>query len=148
MTLIWFELLLAYAPLGTSTSFPRADQSNLLNRKHSSNLANNPNNPDSSNSEIHLLDSSGTVLHIATNNHSQIVPGAASATTSGAEAEESGWIAFAYWYNSEATAIIDSFTTSWEVPAVSAENHNQTVFLFNALQPVGSASILQPVGFL
>jgi len=95
-------------------------------------------------SEIHLLDATGTVIHVGTNDYAKIGSSAATATTSAVEPEESGWVAYAYWYN-EATAAIDSFTTSWEVPAVPAENHDQTIFLFNSIEPASGDAILQPV---
>ncbi|KAE9406941.1 hypothetical protein BT96DRAFT_915088 [Gymnopus androsaceus JB14] len=96
-------------------------------------------------SEIHLLDETGIVIHVATNDNAKIGSSAATSTTSAADTEESGWIAFAYWFNNVTDSVIDSFTTTWEVPPVPAENHNQTIFLFSALQPVTSAAILQPV---
>ncbi|KAJ7595791.1 hypothetical protein C8J56DRAFT_1115915 [Mycena floridula] len=58
--------------------------------------------------------------------------------------EETGWITFASWLNT-GSSLISSFTTTWTVPPVPAENHSQTTFLFNSIQPTDSAAILQPV---
>ncbi|KAE9384896.1 hypothetical protein BT96DRAFT_1007606 [Gymnopus androsaceus JB14] len=84
--------------------------------------------------EIHLLDATGSVLHVATNDHAKIGMSRAAATTSGAEPEETGWVAYAYWFN-EATEAISSFAMLFTVPPVPEDNHDQTLFMFNSIEP-------------
>ncbi|KAJ7114592.1 hypothetical protein C8R43DRAFT_1113160 [Mycena crocata] len=89
-------------------------------------------------SEIHILAANGTVVHKATSGaprKSQPIP---------AREFRSGWITYAFWLNPDSSPVT-SFTTTWDVPAIPATDHGQTVFLFNAMQPVGSSEILQPV---
>jgi len=93
-------------------------------------------------SEIHLLDASGAVIHVAPNDNAQIRP--SSASTSAVDPFQTGWIAYAYWYNT-GTSPISSFTTTWAVPAVPATDDGQTVFLFNSIEPASGDAILQPV---
>lgn len=55
-----------------------------------------------------------------------------------------GWIENAQWRNAGADPII-YFSTTWVVPPQPSANDNQTIFLFNAMQPDSAAHILQPV---
>jgi len=91
--------------------------------------------------EIHLLDASGQVVHVAQNDDSQIK---ATGTSGAADAFQTGWIAYADWYN-EGSSPISKFTTTWKVPAAPATNNGQTVFLFNSIEPASGNAILQPV---
>jgi len=95
-------------------------------------------------SEIHLLDATGAVLHVAPNDQSKIRSNADSPTTNTTDPAESGWIAYAYWLNT-GTAAINSFTTSWAVPPVPTANHGQLLYLFNSIEPASYDAILQPV---
>lgn len=92
-------------------------------------------------SEIHLLDATGKVLHVAQNDNAKVKP---TSTSSSVEPLETGWIAYASWYNSGSDPI-SSFTTSWTVPAVPAANDGQTLFYFNSIEPASYDAILQPV---
>jgi len=94
--------------------------------------------------EIHLLDATGSVLHVATNDHAKVGMSQATATTTGAEPEETGWVAYASWLN-EASAAISSFATSFTVPPLPEDNHDQTLFMFNSIEPASGDAILQPV---
>lgn len=40
---------------------------------------------------------------------------------------------------------ISSFATTWKVPAAPTTNHQQTIFLFNSIEPASGNAILQPV---
>jgi len=84
--------------------------------------------------EIHLLDASGNVVHVAENDADTVKP------------YPSGWTAYAQWINSASGASpINFFNTTWSVPPAPASNDDQTVFLFNSLVPTASGAILQPV---
>jgi len=90
-------------------------------------------------SDIHLLDANGNVVDVRPNTNK------ASTTTAAVEPLETGWIAYAQWFNSLTASPIASFTTSWTVPAVPASQDGQTVFYFNSLVPQESGAIIQPV---
>ena len=82
--------------------------------------------------EIQLLDASKHIVHVAqVNNTKPRVP------------QQSGWIAYAYWYNTGSP--ISYFNTTWSVPPVPATNHGQLVYLFNSIEPASYNAILQPV---
>ncbi|KAJ7092306.1 hypothetical protein B0H15DRAFT_799479 [Mycena belliarum] len=87
---------------------------------------------------IHVLAANGTVLKVVhRRNTAKREPAVLPLKT--------GWIAYASWLNYDSSPIA-SFTTTWEVPAVPTENHGQTVFLFNSIEPTsGPVAILQPV---
>lgn len=91
--------------------------------------------------EIHLLDANGNVLHVAQNDHAAIK---ATASSSSVEPLETGWIAYADWYN-EGSSPINSFTTTWSVPNTPSSYIEQTLFLFNSIEPASGDAILQPV---
>ncbi|KAJ7466253.1 hypothetical protein B0H11DRAFT_2048994 [Mycena galericulata] len=88
--------------------------------------------------EIHVLDSEGTVVHVATKGSS------ATKTATAVAPEETGWVTYASWLNGGSSPI-SSFTTTWTVPAVPKTNHQQTVFLFNSIEPSSGDAIIQPV---
>ncbi|KAJ7732984.1 hypothetical protein B0H16DRAFT_171935 [Mycena metata] len=88
-------------------------------------------------SEIHVLDAEGTVVHVAT-------AGAPTRVKSAVSPLETGWITYASWLNTGSSPI-SSFTTTWTVPPVPATNHDQTIFLFNSIEPNAGDAILQPV---
>ncbi|KAJ7259958.1 hypothetical protein B0H12DRAFT_406791 [Mycena haematopus] len=86
-------------------------------------------------SDVHILAADGTIVNK--------VPVAATKVKSGVSPLETGWVTYASWLNSGAA--ISSFTTTWTVPPVPATNHDQTVFLFNSIEPNSGNAILQPV---
>ncbi|KAJ7042337.1 hypothetical protein C8F04DRAFT_1176492 [Mycena alexandri] len=88
-------------------------------------------------SEIHVLDAEGTIVHVAT-------AGVPTKVKSAVSPLETGWVTFASWLNT-ASSPISSFTTTWTVPPVPATNHDQTIFLFNSIEPNAGDAILQPV---
>jgi len=92
-------------------------------------------------SEVHLLDVDGTVLHVAQKDSSVKVK--SSSTSSGLEPLETGWIAYASWYNEGDP--IDYFNTTWFVPDTPAAWDGQTLFYFNSIEPASGDAILQPV---
>ena len=53
-------------------------------------------------------------------------------------------MAYAHWYN-HGSYPIKSFTTNWVVPRSPRTYHQQTVFLFNSIEPASFNAILQPV---
>ncbi|WP_046158642.1 hypothetical protein [Chromobacterium vaccinii] len=56
-----------------------------------------------------------------------------------------GWICYTFWMN-ETGSPITAFKTSWEVPPEPTTQGQQTIFLFNGIDPMNvSSSILQPV---
>jgi len=87
-------------------------------------------------STVHVLDASGSfvkaVVHTPTKVKTASTP------------EETGWVAYASWLNTGSSPI-SSFKTTWTVPAVPKTNHDQTVFLFNSIEPNSGDAILQPV---
>ncbi|KAJ6451202.1 hypothetical protein C8R45DRAFT_1042445 [Mycena sanguinolenta] len=85
---------------------------------------------------VHILAADGTVL-----NKVQVTP---TTVKSAVSPLETGWITYASWLNT-GTSPISSFTTTWTVPAVPQTNHDQTVFLFNSIEPDSGDAILQPV---
>ncbi len=62
-------------------------------------------------------------------------------------AAASGWIAYAYWSNTNTSKPITSFTTNWIVPSVPKTQSSQTIFLFNGMQDgvTSTSYIIQPV---
>jgi len=86
--------------------------------------------------EIHIFDSDGKVVQVATS-----TPG--TKTTTAVTPEETGWVTYASWLNTGAA--IGSFATTWTVPPVPATWHGQTLFLFNSIEPSTSDAIMQPV---
>ncbi|KAF8313640.1 hypothetical protein DL93DRAFT_2097674 [Clavulina sp. PMI_390] len=93
--------------------------------------------------EVHLVDATGTVLHVAKNDQSKVRE-QPTPVANAARAFQTGWIAYAYWTNT-ASSPISSFTTTWTVPAVPASNVGQTLFTFNSIEPASGNAILQPV---
>ncbi|KAJ7739420.1 hypothetical protein DFH07DRAFT_778696 [Mycena maculata] len=88
--------------------------------------------------DVHVLDATGAVVKVVT-------PGPAPTRTKNAKpAEATGWIAYASWLNTGSSPI-SSFKTTWTVPPVPATNHDQTLFLFNSIEPNSGDAILQPV---
>lgn len=85
--------------------------------------------------EIHLLDASNNVVHVAQADH----------TPRPRPDLQSGWIAYANWINYNTTTPINYFNTTWTVPPVPATYNGQLIYLFNSLVPIGSGAILQPV---
>ncbi|KAJ7110684.1 hypothetical protein C8R44DRAFT_800453 [Mycena epipterygia] len=91
-------------------------------------------------SDIHVLDASGVIIHVASPTSGE--PAAAVVPRQ----EETGWVAYAFWLQSDSSDPIASLSTSWTVPPVPTTEHGQTIFLFNSLEPSGGVSaILQPV---
>ena len=91
--------------------------------------------------EIHILDGAGKPVHVAKNDGTKV---RGTPVGDAVEPEKSGWVAYASWYNTGSSPI-SSFTTTWSVPPVPATYHNQTVFLFNSIEPASGNAILQPV---
>ena len=91
-----------------------------------------------SENEIQLLNASKNIIHVAPINNSET-----KLETSGTVPQESGWVAYASWYNTGSP--ISSFTTLWSVPPAPVTNHGQTIFLFNSIEPASGDAILQPV---
>lgn len=62
-------------------------------------------------------------------------------------ATASGWIAYAYWSNTNTANPITNFTTNWVVPSAPSRQGNQTIFLFNGMQDglTSTSYIIQPV---
>lgn len=83
--------------------------------------------------EIHLLDASNNVVHVAQADYT-LRPD-----------WQSGWIAYAWWYNSVTSSPINWFNATWTVPPVPLTYHGQIVYLFNGMQPASGNAILQPV---
>ena len=54
------------------------------------------------------------------------------------------WIVYSGWFNTTGNPI-SYFKTRWAVPPAPATDHDQTIFLFNGIEPGDSAFILQPV---
>jgi len=87
-------------------------------------------------SDVHVLDSAGNVL--------KVVTPTATTVKAAVDPEETGWVAYAYWLNT-GTSPISSFTSTWTVPAAPKSNIDQTIFLFNSIEPNSGDAILQPV---
>ncbi|KAF8313643.1 hypothetical protein DL93DRAFT_2156138 [Clavulina sp. PMI_390] len=95
--------------------------------------------------QIHLLDDKGTLLHVAENSGTKVREEPTPASKRSPPAPlQTGWIAYAYWYNT-GTSPIKSFTTTWTVPPIPARNDGQTLFTFNSIEPASGNAILQPV---
>lgn len=58
-----------------------------------------------------------------------------------------GWIAYAYWSNTNTSNPITYFATNWTVPSVPSNKGSQTIFLFNGMQDglLSTSYIIQPV---
>lgn len=93
--------------------------------------------------EVHVLDASGNVVHVAHNDGSKVRE-RPTPVSSAVEPLATGWVAYAHWYNTGSSPI-SSFTTTWTVPPAPASYHGQTVFLFNSIEPASGNAILQPV---
>lgn len=78
--------------------------------------------------EVHLVDTTGHVLNIASISHAKPVPASRSAS----------------WYN-HGTSPIDYFEASWTVPHAPKKYIGQTIFLFIGLGPASSSNIIAPV---
>lgn len=87
--------------------------------------------------DIHVFSANGTVVHIVTPTRG------ATKTTSAVIPEETGWVAYASWFNTDFP--IGSFGTTWTVPPVPQSQHGQTIFLFNSIEPATFDAIMQPV---
>ncbi|KAF7290607.1 hypothetical protein MIND_01300900 [Mycena indigotica] len=90
-----------------------------------------------SNSTIHILDATHTIVKVV-NIDPTVTP-----TSDAVVPAASGWIAYAYFFN--AGAAIGSFKTTWTVPPPPSVVNSQSIFLFNAIQPVSDGVIMQPV---
>jgi len=96
------------------------------------------------NDEIHLLDAEGNVVNVATNDHAPVgTAPSGTSTRSAVEPLETGWIAYAGWYNSGDP--ISQFWTTWNVPNTPSAWDGQTLFYFNSIEPASFDAILQPV---
>ncbi|KAF8322687.1 hypothetical protein DL93DRAFT_2093265 [Clavulina sp. PMI_390] len=93
--------------------------------------------------EVHLVDATGNVLHVAQNDGTKVRAQPTPASDA-AEALATGWIAYASWSNTGSSPI-SSFTTTWKVPAIPAKDDGQTLFTFNSIEPASGNAILQPV---
>ncbi|KAJ7062925.1 hypothetical protein C8F01DRAFT_108312 [Mycena amicta] len=93
------------------------------------------------NSTVHLLDASGSIIKVVTLN--KALDPAPTPTTDAAVPEETGWVAYASYFNNDVP--IGSFFTTWTVPPTPAANHGQTLFLFNSIEPGSFDGIMQPV---
>jgi hypothetical protein len=91
-------------------------------------------------STVHVLNASGTVHKVVTFDPAAK---AATPTTDGVLPEETGWVAYANYYNNDAP--IGSFQTTWSVPNAPPANTGQTLFLFNSIEPASFDGIMQPV---
>ena len=89
--------------------------------------------------EVRLIDAAGKLIHSAKNDGSD-----PRANEKGVLPQQSGWVAYAHWYNSGGSPI-KSFVTTWTVPPAPRTYHGQTVFLFNSIEPASFNAILQPV---
>ena len=75
--------------------------------------------------EIHLKDTNDNVIHTAQNDQSHTRRDTVGSNLNlVAHDEESGWVAYASWFNTGLP--ISSFTTTWSVPPVPATDHGQT----------------------
>ncbi|KAF9266520.1 hypothetical protein L218DRAFT_72665 [Marasmius fiardii PR-910] len=91
--------------------------------------------------EIHLLDSSNTIVHTAPKTEAKVSP--ASATTGAPPPLQTGWISWAQWRRTSSP--IQEFVTTWTVPPNPPANNGQLLYLFNGLEPDTGTAILQPV---
>lgn len=91
--------------------------------------------------EVHLVDASGKVVHVAKNDGTKV---RGTPIGDAVKPAQTGWVAYAYWYNTGSSPI-SSFTTTWTVPPAPRTYHSQTVFLFNSIEPASGNAILQPV---
>ncbi|KAF9266533.1 hypothetical protein L218DRAFT_1015021 [Marasmius fiardii PR-910] len=90
--------------------------------------------------EIHLLDASKNIIHVAQRGDGRIGP----FTDGGPEVPaQTGWISWTQWHRNANP--INQFWSSWVVPPNPVTNHGQTIFLFNGLEPDPGNAILQPV---
>lgn len=102
--------------------------------------------------EIHLLDHAGKVVHVAKHDKAKVRPHSRRDSNANAESnsnaiskrEDTGWVAYASWYN-HGDAPVNYFATTWRVPGIPSTDHSQVVFLFNSIEPASEDAILQPV---
>jgi hypothetical protein len=53
---------------------------------------------------------------------------------------------YTYWkYDSDGSLPIKEFRTTWTVPPEPTSDNDQTIFLFNSIEPTGYKAIIQPV---
>jgi hypothetical protein len=90
-------------------------------------------------STVHVLNASGAVHKVVTFDP---VAKATTPTTNGGLPEETGWVAYANYYNNNAP--IGSFQTTWSVPNVPPANTGQTLFLFNSIEPASLTRLCSP----
>lgn len=92
-----------------------------------------------------MVDAAGKVLHVAQNTGAKIRAPSPSAASSDIEPLQTGWVAYADWYNTLSSPI-SSFKTTWDVPKEpGTKTDGQTIFLFNSIEPANGDAILQPV---
>jgi len=84
--------------------------------------------------EVHIIDAESNVIH-------KTVPGDSVARLP----EARGWITDASWYYNKSLPPIQDFITTWTVPPNPATHNNQTIFLFNSIEPASFNAIVQPV---
>ncbi|KAJ7264089.1 hypothetical protein B0H12DRAFT_273745 [Mycena haematopus] len=89
-------------------------------------------------STIHVLNASGAIHEVVS-----LDPSAKATPTEVTLPEETGWVAYADYYNNDAP--IGSFGTTWNVPPTPPANTGQTLFLFNSIEPASFDGIMQPV---
>ena len=82
--------------------------------------------------EIQLLDAANNIVHVAQVNNTKLPQW------------QSGWIAYASWYNTGSSPI-SYFDTTWTVPPAPVTYNGQLVYLFNSIEPASGTAILQPV---
>lgn len=102
-----------------------------------------------SSSSVFRIPEGGSIAHVGENvqildAHGNLSVALPSKTTDAVKPEATGWVAYAYWLNSGSSPI-SSFVSTWTVPPVPATNHDQTLFLFNSIEPNSGNAILQPV---
>lgn len=87
------------------------------------------------------MNAAGAVVHIAQNDRAKV---RATPIADSTPPQQTGWVAYAYWYNTHSSPI-SSFATNWDVPDKPSSNHGQTIFLFNSIEPAKGDAIIQPV---
>ncbi|KAF9266679.1 hypothetical protein L218DRAFT_941853 [Marasmius fiardii PR-910] len=83
--------------------------------------------------EIHLLNSSNAIIHVAPRSDAKVAP----------PPLQTGWISWAQWHRTSSP--IQDFVTTWTVPPNPPANDGQLLYLFNGLEPDSGTAILQPV---
>lgn len=100
--------------------------------------------------EVHLLDSSGSILHVAANSGKSVRTRDMDLSSEEQEKRslskrfQNGWVAYADWFNN-GNSPISSFWTLFAVPHEPTTKSSQTIFLFPSIEPAGGNAILQPV---